>query len=213
MPAERGNRVVLRGRVPLWLKLACTAFVAVLVPGYWIQYGPQNFLWACDIALFLTVVALWRENAWLASSMAVAVLLPELAWNVDFFARLIAGRDVFGLNATGYMFDPAIPRPVRALSLFHLFLPIVLLWLVYRLGYHRRALVTISLLAWIVLPLCYFFTEPARNINWVHGLDTAPQTWMAGPLYLAAWMLLVPVVFYLPVHLLLRRLWGQGRDR
>ena len=30
--------------VPLWIKVVYTVFVAVLVPSYWIQYGPQNFL-------------------------------------------------------------------------------------------------------------------------------------------------------------------------
>jgi hypothetical protein len=31
-------------RIPLWLKLAYTAFMAVLVPVYWWNYGPTNFL-------------------------------------------------------------------------------------------------------------------------------------------------------------------------
>jgi len=212
MPVEWGNGVILRGRIPLWLKLVHTAFVAVFVPCYWVQYGPQNFLWACDIALLATVAALWRESAWLASTMGVAILLPELAWNADFLARLVMGRDVFGLDATGYVFDPTIPWFMRALSLFHTLLPILLLWLVHRLGYHRRALMTSSLIAWVVLPVCYVFTHPAQNINWVFGLDTVPQTWMPGPLYLAALMVLVPVVFYLPAHFLLRRLCGHGRN-
>lgn len=209
MVDERSSRIAPHGHMPLSLKLGYTTFVAVLAPAYWIQYGPQNFLWACDIALLLTVAALWRESAWLASTLAVAILLPELAWNADFFARLVMGRDVFGLDATGYMFDPAIPGFVRALSLFHLFLPILLLWLLHRLGYDRRALLGASVLAWIVLPVCYFFTDPERNLNWVFGLHTVPQTWMPAPLYLGVMMVLVPLLFYLPAHLILRRLFDQ----
>lgn len=198
-------------RIPNGLKIAYSAYVAVLVPSYWIQYGPQNFLWACDIALLVTVMALWRESALAISAMAVAVLLPELAWNTDFLSRLATGRDVFGLDATGYMFDPAIPLFMRALSLFHVFLPILLVWTVHRLGYDRRALPTASLLAWIVLPVSYFFTEPERNLNWVFGLVEVPQTWLPGPVYLAGLMVLVPVVLYLPAHLLLRRMFGRRR--
>jgi hypothetical protein len=205
---QRRGWVVLRGRLPLWLKLSYTAFVAVLMPCFWDQHGPQNFLWACDIALFVTVAALWREDALLASSMAVAVLLPEAAWNVDFFSRLIVGRDLFGLDATGYMFDSAIPPFVRALSLFHVFLPILLLYMVCRLGYHRRALLTASILAWIVLPVSYFFTDPSRNINWVFGITEVPQTWLPGPIYLGALMALVPIILYLPVHFALRSIFG-----
>ena len=36
-----------------------------------------------------------------------------------------------------------------------------------------------TLVAWIVLPLCYYCTTPAANINWVFGPGTQPQTWMA----------------------------------
>ena len=115
--------------IPFWLKIAYTLFVTVLVPVYWVRYGPANFLWACDIALLVTVVTLWRESRLLASMMAVAVLLPELLWNLDFFLRLATGRDVIGLDATGYMFNPQQPLPVRLPSLFPVFLPLLLLWL------------------------------------------------------------------------------------
>ena len=87
-----------------WIKIAYTIFVCVLVPIYWVERGPANFLWLSDIALLATVPALWMENRFLTSMMAVGVLLPELAWNLDFFLRLIAGFDVIGLNGTGYMF-------------------------------------------------------------------------------------------------------------
>ena len=197
--------------IPLWLKLAYTLFVCLLVPVYWVHLGPANFLWACDIALLTTVIALWRESRLLASMMAVAVLLPELAWNLDFFSRLLAGHDVIGLDATGYMFNPAQPLWLRALSLFHVFLPVLLLWLVYRLGYERRALLASTALCWVVLPVSYGFTDPAKNINWVFGQRGEPQTWLPGPWYLALLMLLLPLCVYLPTHLLLNKtLGGNG---
>ena len=43
-------------RIPLWLKIAYTAFLAVMVPVYWANYGPTNFLYFCDVALLLTLV-------------------------------------------------------------------------------------------------------------------------------------------------------------
>ena len=39
------------GRVPLWLKLAYSALIAVWVPVYLYYYGPTNFLYFCDTAL------------------------------------------------------------------------------------------------------------------------------------------------------------------
>jgi len=198
-----------RRAIPLWLKVSYTLFVAVLVPVYWVRYGPANFLWACDIALLVTVIALWRASRLLASMMAVAVLLPELVWNLDFFLRLITGQDVTGLDATGYMFSPQQSLPVRLLSLFHLFLPPLLLWLVWRLGYHTRAGLATTALCWLVLPLSYLFTDPARNINWVFGWGREPQMWLPGAWYLALWMLLVPLCIYLPTHLVLKKLFAR----
>ena len=71
--------------IPLWLKITYTVFVCVLVPVYWRQYGPTNFLWFSDIALLALVPALWLESPLLVSMMALAVLVPELAWNIDYF--------------------------------------------------------------------------------------------------------------------------------
>ena len=71
-------------RVPLAVKLGFTAFMAVLVPVYWLNYGPTNFLYFCDVALFLTLAAVWTESALLASMAAVGIVLPQLVWVLDF---------------------------------------------------------------------------------------------------------------------------------
>jgi len=158
--------------IPLWMKLATTAFVAVLVPVYWKIYGPENFLWFSDIALGTTVAALWLESPLLASMMVLAIGLPETAWNLDFFWRLATQRGLFGM--ADYMFDAKIPRFVRALSLFHVWMPALLLWMVARLGYDRRAWALQSLVALVVFPLSRAVTPPADNVNWVHGPGGAP---------------------------------------
>jgi hypothetical protein len=158
--------------IPPWIALAATAFVAVLVPVYWKIYGPTNFLWFSDIALGSTVAALWLESPLLASMTVLAIGLPETAWNLDFFWRLASGRGLLGM--ADYMFDPKIPRFVRALSLFHIWMPALLLWMVARLGYDRRAWACQSLVAVVVFPLSRAVTPPADNVNWVHGPGGAP---------------------------------------
>jgi hypothetical protein len=198
-----------RTLIPRPVKIAYSVFVAVLVPVYWAEYGPANFLWACDIALLVTLVALWRESRLLASAMAVAILAPEAAWNLDFFLRLAAGRDVFGLGATDYMFDRSRPLWLRELSLFHAFLPLLLGSMVRRLGYDSRAFAAATALCWIVLLASYAFTDPSLNINWVFGGGSLSMAWLSGPWYVAGLMLAFPLLVYLPTHLLLRRLWGR----
>lgn len=61
-------------RIPLWLKVAYTAFMAVLIPVYWANYGPTNFLYFCDIALLLTLVGMWKESPLLVSMPAVGIV-------------------------------------------------------------------------------------------------------------------------------------------
>jgi len=199
-----------RGVIPLWIKISYTLFVAVLAPVYWVHHGPVNFLWASNIALLATVIALWRESRLLTSMIAVAVLLPELGWNLDFFSRLLAGRDVIGLDATAYMFNPAQPLWLRGLSLYHVFLP-VLLWMIYRLGYHRRAWFAAMLLCWVVLPVTYLITDPAQNINWVFGWGKQPQTLLPAAGYLALLMIVFPLCIYLPTHHMLKKAFGKRR--
>jgi hypothetical protein len=191
-------------RIPLAIKFAYTAFVAVLVPFYLDYYGPANFLWFCDIALLLTVPALWWENRLLASMQLVAVLLGSLLWLADFVVRLTAG--VFLIGWTHYMFNPDVPLVIRGLSLYHGVMPFFLRWLVARLGYDRRGWLLQSLLAWVVLPVCFFFTEPVRALNGVFGPSGQhPQTWMPPGAWLALVMLFYPLGVFLPTHLLLRR--------
>jgi hypothetical protein len=193
--------------VPTWIKILYTLFLGVLVPVYWVHWGPRNFLWFSDIALLGTAVALWLESALLASMMALAVALPELAWNADFLGRLVTGRHLLGLS--GYMFDAGKPRFLRALSLFHVVLPVLLLWTVHRLGYDSRALAFQTVVALVILPVTYALTDPADNVNWVYGPGSTPQTWTTPRTYLALVMAFFPVVIYLPTHLLLRALWAR----
>ena len=197
--------------LPLWLKLAYTLFVLILIPVYWINLGITNFLWGSDIALMVMVFGLWLESRLLVSMMAVGVLIPELAWNIDYFTHLVAGQDVLGLNATGYMFSEDRSLLVRGLSLFHVFLPVILIYSLMRLGYDSRAFPAQVILSWLVLPASYLFTEPAKNINWVYGITEIPQIWMPEFVYLSLLMVLFPLLIFLPTHILLKRIFVSNK--
>lgn len=209
-------------RIPLWLKLAYTAFVAILVPSYWHDYGPTNFLYFCDVAVFFALGALWLESPLLASMPAVGILLPQSLWMLDLLAEVV-GLHMTGM--TGYMFDPAIPLFTRLLSLFHFWLPILLVYLVWRLRYDRRAFAAWTIVAWGLVLVCWLgmpappapSDDPLRpvNINYVYGFsDKAPQTWMPQPLYVALMLVILPLGIFFPTHLLLARLFpAEASDR
>jgi len=187
--------------IPLWLKIAYSVYVAVTLPIYYKKYGPANFLWFSDIALVATVAALWLESPILASMMAIAILIPELIWNIGFFSGLVTGKPALGL--ANYMFDEEKPLYLRALSLFHIFLPPLLLWLIYRLGYDEGALLAQSVVALVVLPVCYCFTNRNDNINWVFGTGAIAQQKIPPMLHLLLMMIAFPLLIYLPTHLFL----------
>ncbi len=190
--------------IPFWLKAGYTAIVALILPIYWIRYSPKNFLWFSDIALITLVPALWLESALLFSMMALAVLLPELIWTISFLGGLLFGRPVTGL--AGYMFDAQLPRWLRGLSLFHLLLPPLLVYGLWRLGYDGRALALQTLLALVVLPVTWRITDREQNINWVFGPGGKPQNRIDPRLYLLLVMLFFPLFVYLPTHWLLTAL-------
>ena len=190
--------------IPLGLKIVYTLFACALVPVYWRQYGPANFLWFSDIALLALAPALWLENALLVSMMAISVVLFEALWNADFFFHLSAGKSLIGLSA--YMFDSKIPLFIRRLSCFHIVLPLLLLWTVHRLGYDQRAFVWQTLVALVVLPLSYLLSNPQENVNWVYGFGQNPQRILPAPLFVILLMLLFPLAVYLPTHLLFVRI-------
>jgi hypothetical protein len=83
--------------------------------------------------------------------------------------------------------------------------PALLVWMIYKLRYDRRALAAQTLFCWLVLLVCVLFTDPALNINCVLGPGTQRQTFIPAWLYFGILMIYVPLAFYLPIHLLLRR--------
>ena len=198
------------GRIPLWPKIAFAVWVLVWLPMYWDFYGPRNFLWFCDMGNLVLAAALWRESALLFSWQAVSVLLVQIAMTADMACRLLIG--VHPIGGTEYMCDAAhYPLHIRLLSLFHVVTPPLLVWGVVRLGYDRRAFIVQTATACAVLPVCFLFTPPECDINWVFGPFDRPQTAVAPWLWLAGCMIGYPLVLYLPTHLALSR-WSHPSE-
>jgi hypothetical protein len=197
--------------LPLSLKLAYSAFMAVLIPVYWHYYGPTNFIYFCDFALILTLVGIWIESPLLMSMCAVGITATQAVWIVDFLGNL-GGVSLTGL--TDYMFEVQRTLLLRGLSLFHGWLPIFLLFLVWKLGYDRRAFPAWTVLAWALMLISFFLLPPPNpnpgltpvNVNYVWGMsDHVPQVWVSPALWLAGLMVGLPLLLFMPVHFLLDR--------
>ncbi|MBA2779487.1 hypothetical protein [Billgrantia kenyensis] len=195
--------------LPLWLKLAFTAWILFWAPAYAVMLGPQNYFWLCNVASFLILVGLWWEHRLLLSMQWLSVALVGAFWTLDVGVAWLTG--VHPIGGTEYMLDPEHPRLARVLSLYHVVLPLVAGFAVLKLGYERRALWWQTGLTWLLLPLSYLFTDPERNINWVHGPFGAHQDMLGSLTYLVLLLLVWPFVLYLPLHAVMR--WTQRRKR
>ena len=196
--------------LPLWLKIAWTAWLAAWAPAYWRQYGVQNFLFFCDIGNVLIGIGLWLESALIFSWVACGVLLIQTLYAIDLAGTLLTGHHLIG--GTEYMFDPALPLWIRLLSLFHIATPPLVLWVTWHLGYDPRGWKLQTLTAWVVVPI-NFFWRPDHDVNWARGLFFHEQHTMPPLLYLLGYLIVAPCFIYFPTHVFLAwltRSWKLG---
>jgi hypothetical protein len=193
-------------RIPLWIKVLWTVCVIAWIPLYWRQYGPQNFLFFCDLGNLFIAAGLWMESALILSWQASGLLLFQTLFIIDLAGTFLSGRHWIG--GTEYMFDPHIPLSIRLLSLFHVVTPPLLLWAITGLGYDGRGWKYQTLTAWIVVPINYFW-RPEYDVNWARGPFFREQHLVPGLTYLLAYLIVVPVSIYYPTHRFL--LWFAGR--
>ena len=190
--------------VMLLMKSAFTLFVAVLVWVYWKYYGPQNFLWMSDVGLFLTLAAVWLESPLIISICICAFAFVELAWNVDFLIELATRRSLLGL--AHYMFQPRHSLFLRLLSLFHVLLPVIWIWLTLLWGYDTRALMYAVPLIWLTFIATYLCTDPELNINWIF----MPALYHWKKISVAVWFMLLligyPLIVCVATHLVCMQL-------
>ena len=194
-------------RIPLAVKLVWTAVVLIWAAAYWHQYGLKNFLYFCDLGNLLIALGLWLESRFIISWQAVGLLVFQILYDIDLLGALLFGHHATG--GTEYMFDPAIPLPVRALGLYHFVVPILLLWAIRRLGYDPRAWKWQIVLMVVVVPI-NFFWHPEDNINFARGIGHE-QHLLPSWLYLIGYLVVVPLVVYWPTHKVLEH-WCQPND-
>jgi hypothetical protein len=193
-------------KFPIWLRCAAVLWLGIWIPAYWHTWGATNFLHLCDIAVLFTCAGLLTNSTLLISSQAVGSLLVDLAWVLDATWHLARGRGLLG--GADYLFDANYPLWVRLLTLFHVVMPVLLLWALGRTGYDRRAWPlqsAIALLAFVAAR----FTLPAENINYAFTDPFIHRAWGPPPAHVLISWLFMTLVVYLPTHLVLRKLFRK----
>lgn len=210
---------VERGALPRWLRVGYAAWFVVWLVAYWAYFGWQFVLWFCCLANVYALVGCVTQRPLWFSLAALASLEIQLVYALDLAMLLGFGESPTG--ATAYMLDEARPLLLRALSLFHVWMPGLLLYAIYTLGYEPRALWIQTLVALCVLPACYLLFDPSLdtndatmprvlgrpfdrdfNLNWVHAFYDRPEPSVGAR---RLWMMLIgyPLLVHWPTHLLL----------
>jgi hypothetical protein len=198
-----------RQKLSLWLRIASLVWFLIWFPAYWHFWGLANFLHLCDIAVIVGCVGFWFDSALLISSQAVAAVLVCAAWALDAGWEFFRGRHLIG--GTEYLFDPQYPLWIRLLSLFHVVMPVLMLWAVHRVGYDPRgypAQLVIALAAYIVSR----FTSPAQNINYAFTDPFFHRALGPAPVHIMVTFLFMAIVVYLPTHLALKRIFSPPSE-
>jgi hypothetical protein len=191
--------------IPVGVRLAAAAFLLVWAPIYWHYWGPTNILFLCDIAVLLGCIGLALQSPLLISSQALAISFVSLFWIFDVSWHLLFGGSVIG--GTDYMFDRNYPLWLRLISLYHVVLPLILLWATSRIGYDRRAFRLECGIAAVAI-LCSRAVEPSLNINFAYTAPILHRQVGSAPVHLVLTFLGTVLILYAPVHFLFRRLFA-----
>ena len=185
--------------IPLAVRVGFTLWMVFWVSVVILNQGPRNFLWLCNLAQFVLLYAIWSGNRLILSSQAGLVTLVGLGWGLDFVAALVlGGRSPTGFTA--YMFGEELPLIARAVSFYHVGLPVLVLWLIGRGGYDRRGPWVQSGIGALGVLGTWRFTDPERNVNWFYELFGREQVWFPEPLFAGILMVSFPLVLYFPGH-------------
>ena len=135
-------------------------------------------------------------------------MLIDLTWDLDLGWRLLTGRHLLG--GTEYMWEAKYPLWVRLLSLFHLVLPVLLLWALRRVGYRRRSLALQSALGLILIAAARL-VGPEPNVNFSWRDPFFHRAWGPAPAHVLVIFAGLIIIVYLPTHLVLSRLYASRK--
>lgn len=205
---NRARQEALRLSGPIQFpRLRWAAIVYLLVWGtaYSVYWGAQDLILFCNIAVILTCAGLWLGNSLLLSTQAVSTMLIGPLWGLDLAWRVATGGQSL-IGGTEYMLDTHYPLWVRLLSCDHLVMPVLLLWVLWRVGYDRRAWAVQTALAGVVLVLSRFIT-PEKNLNFSRTDLFFHRAWGPPPVHMAFILLLISVLLYWPAHAVLCKIY------
>ncbi len=183
-------------------------WLLVYLPAYQSAYGPRNFLFLCNIGVILTAVGLIARSRLLLSSQAIAAPIIALVWALDVGWKLATGEFLFG--GASYMWDAGYPLFARLLSLYHVAWPLLLWYVLRRVGYDPRGWPLQAGIAALAILAGRLLAPAAENINFAWTDPFFGRQFGPAALHLAICWVLLSGIAYGATHWLLRRMFPAG---
>lgn len=167
----------------------------------------DDILWMSHMALLFAGLGLVLQRPWLVAAALTGILFTHALWLFDLLAWVCGFG--FPLNITHYM--ESAPLSTWISTGHHLYLLPLLLWIVLRDGRYPAMALPATLMIFALLTLVsWWFTDPARNVNRVHGIvpdfGFPPFLWAnqrEGFAFLLVLNALCAVILFIPMAALL----------
>ena len=137
--------------------------------GAWINSIVMNdvgkLIWMCYLSLIIMGVGVLRRDSFMMMSQVYILSLPIVVWDADFLFHLFTGHTLFGI--TDYFFVESFNFG-KFISLQHLFVVPLAIYIVFLLGLKRKDAWKVSLIQITVIYfVTLFFTPASENLNCV----------------------------------------------
>ena len=154
-----------------------------------------SFLWLCYLSLILIGAGMIFRSSYLIVMQLNIVFIPLVFWNVDFFYQLFSKKSLYGI--TDYFFTGGLNSLGSFVSLQHIYILPLSVYIVYRLGVKDRRIWIASFIeVLIVFFASLFFSSASENANCVI-VSCADFIRVSGIQYNLLWIVSMFVAIYL----------------
>ena len=156
----------------------------------------SQLLWFCNAALFLLAYGLFFRKSIVITGIFLGAIAVHLPWVLDFFAKLLFGRYLFGVSS--YMFGYGFDSLRFYVEMDHLLIIPLSLYGIKKTGFHKNGWVVGTIVAIIINLGVYLFSSYKDNINCVFYNCLNQKTILSWHpfVYFILWTALISVLMF-----------------
>lgn len=199
--------------VAFWLGVFCFGYYLINLGNVFLAHKPEWLLWYSSAGLLFSAIAILTRNSFLLTSMFCALFVIESIWSIGFFSLLIFHKSLYGM--VEYAFSPAFPRKDFYIGLYHVLIPISLLWGVAANKINKYGWLGATLYAGILATATYIFSNPSENINCAFSAKRCVSFLsifmsLSGPFRIIIGLAMMSLLLFIPTNYVL--LWLKSKE-